>query len=285
MSKDNLATIPNDLVPIPECAKLIGRSYTSVYSQIRKGNVTVHFIAGDRQAKVSLSEAQKVFKTVPRKFSAPTFRIVRHGEDGIVSGPEAQTEKSDLFAWGATMTDSRYDEVLLKADECLRAIKSKFKEKNDVKQTILACQMKIKSETHEINKITRNLAKYEPMILDIKCSDNERIKINTLIKELREKLDKRRSEVANATHNVEELKVVIQNIEIEEDKYSKLAQPASAIKEHYILEKAEEEEIKQFTKLIKVKRQSRLDKIDQMVAVAKSIMETMSTLDVVPSKL
>ena len=78
MSKDNLATIPNDLVPIPECARLIGRSYTSVYSQIRKGNVTVHFIAGDSQAKVSLYEAQELFKTVPRKFSAPTFRIVRN---------------------------------------------------------------------------------------------------------------------------------------------------------------------------------------------------------------
>jgi hypothetical protein len=97
MSKD-LATIPNDLVPIPECARLIGRSYTSVYSQIRKGNVTVHFIAGDSQAKVSLYEAQELFKTVPRKFSAPTFRIVRHGEDGTVSEPEAQLERSDLFA-------------------------------------------------------------------------------------------------------------------------------------------------------------------------------------------
>ena len=98
MSKESLATIPDDLVPIPECARLIGRSYTSVYSQIRKGNVTVHFIAGDPRAKVSLYEAQELFKTVPRKFSAPTFRIVRHGEDGTVSEPEAQLERSDLFA-------------------------------------------------------------------------------------------------------------------------------------------------------------------------------------------
>jgi hypothetical protein len=98
MSKDNLATIPSDLVPIPECARLIGRSYTSVYSQIRKGNVTVHFIAGDSQAKVSLYEAQELFKTVPRKFSAPTFRIVRHGEEPVEPEFEAQPEKSDLFA-------------------------------------------------------------------------------------------------------------------------------------------------------------------------------------------
>ena len=96
MSNSNLATIPNDLVPIPECAKLIGRSYTSVYSQIRKGNVTVHFTAGDPQAKVSLSESQELFKTVPRKFSAPTFRIVRHDE-GAVADAQPK-ERADLFS-------------------------------------------------------------------------------------------------------------------------------------------------------------------------------------------
>jgi hypothetical protein len=86
-------TIPHDLITIPECAKLIGRPYISVYSQVRKGKVAVHFIAGDTQAKVSLSEAEELFKNIPRKFSAPTYRIVRHGEDGA-----ALPEKSDLFA-------------------------------------------------------------------------------------------------------------------------------------------------------------------------------------------
>jgi hypothetical protein len=96
MSKETPAIIPDDLVPIPECAKLIGRSYTSLYSQIRKGNVTIHFVAGDSQAKVSLSEARDLLNTVPRKFSAPTLRIVRHDEEGVADAQ--QQEKADLFS-------------------------------------------------------------------------------------------------------------------------------------------------------------------------------------------
>jgi hypothetical protein len=49
---------------------------------------------GDAQAKVSLSEAKAFFKTIPRKFSAPTFRIVRHDEKSVA----AQPEKADLFS-------------------------------------------------------------------------------------------------------------------------------------------------------------------------------------------
>lgn len=95
MSKENLTTIPDDLLPIPECAKAISRPYTSLYSQMRKGHVTVHFIAGDTQAKVSLSEVKQLFENVPRRFSSPTYRIVRHDAE-----PEAlpETEKTDLFA-------------------------------------------------------------------------------------------------------------------------------------------------------------------------------------------
>ena len=96
MSKANLATIPDDLVPIPECAKLINRSYTSVYNHVRKGNITVHFVAGASQAKISLSELRELFTTVKRKFSAPTFRIVRHDEEGVVDAH--QGEKADLFS-------------------------------------------------------------------------------------------------------------------------------------------------------------------------------------------
>jgi hypothetical protein len=98
MSKTNLAAIPDDLLTITQAAKAVDRSYTSVYSRVRKGKITVHFISGDTEAKVSLSEVRKDFETVPKRFSAPTFRIVRHEEDGTVSEPEAQPEKSDLFA-------------------------------------------------------------------------------------------------------------------------------------------------------------------------------------------
>lgn len=94
VSKADLATIPDDLLPIPECAKAIGRPYTSLYTQMRKGNVTVHFIADDTQAKVSLSEVKTLFETVKKRFSAPSFRIVRHDAESV----EAQPEKSDLFA-------------------------------------------------------------------------------------------------------------------------------------------------------------------------------------------
>jgi hypothetical protein len=94
MDKGILATIPNDLVPIPECAKLIGRPYTSLYNQMRKGNVTVHFVAGDSQAKVSLSEVRELFITIKKRFSAPEYRIVRHDSGDI----EAEAEKSDLLA-------------------------------------------------------------------------------------------------------------------------------------------------------------------------------------------
>jgi hypothetical protein len=83
VSKANPATIPNDLVPIPECAKLINRTYTTLYNHVRKGNITIHFIAGDAQAKISLSEARELFETVKRRFSAPTFRIVRHDEESV----------------------------------------------------------------------------------------------------------------------------------------------------------------------------------------------------------
>jgi hypothetical protein len=96
VSKDNLATIPNDLLPIHECAAKLDSSQSSFYNQMRKGTLTVHLIAGETQAKVSLSEATKLFEEIGRRsrFSAPTFRIVRHDEKETV----AQPERSDLFA-------------------------------------------------------------------------------------------------------------------------------------------------------------------------------------------
>jgi hypothetical protein len=89
-----LTAIPNDLVPIPKAAEEVDRGYSTVYAPIRAGKIAVHFIAGDTQAKVSISEVREHFKTIPRKFSAPTFRIVRHDEEPIA----AKTEKEDLFS-------------------------------------------------------------------------------------------------------------------------------------------------------------------------------------------
>jgi hypothetical protein len=94
MSKDNLATIPDDLMPLPEAAKKIGRPYSSVYSKARKGKIDVHFIAGDNQALISLSEARAAFSNEKPRFSAPSFRIVRHDEEPIA----APQEKADLFS-------------------------------------------------------------------------------------------------------------------------------------------------------------------------------------------
>ena len=94
MSKTNLAIIPDDLVLIPECAKLINRPYTSLYNQVRRGKITIHFISGDPHAKISLSETRELFESVKKRFSAPSFRIIRHDEESI----EAEPEKSDLFA-------------------------------------------------------------------------------------------------------------------------------------------------------------------------------------------
>lgn len=94
MSKDNLATIPDDLLPIPECAKKIGRPYSSVYSKARKGKINLHFIVGDTQALISLSEAQKAFSGEKPRFSAPSFRIIRHNEEPIA----APQETADLFS-------------------------------------------------------------------------------------------------------------------------------------------------------------------------------------------
>jgi hypothetical protein len=84
MSKDNLATIPDDLVPIPECAEKIGRPYSSVYNKARKGKITVHFIVGDAQARISLSEARNAFSNEKPKFSAPSFRVIRHDEEALL---------------------------------------------------------------------------------------------------------------------------------------------------------------------------------------------------------
>jgi hypothetical protein len=94
MSNIDPAAIPDDLETITKCAELINRPYSSVYNQVRRGNITVHFFSGDAQAKVSLSEARQLFETIKKHFSAPTFRIVRHDEKSTA----AQTEKSDLFA-------------------------------------------------------------------------------------------------------------------------------------------------------------------------------------------
>jgi hypothetical protein len=98
MSKANLATIPDELLTITQAAKVVNRPYTSVYSRVRKGKITVRFTPGDTEAKVSLSEVKKDFETVPKRFSAPTFRIVRHEEESVDVQLEAQPEKSDLFA-------------------------------------------------------------------------------------------------------------------------------------------------------------------------------------------
>jgi hypothetical protein len=94
MSNADPVTIPDDLVTIPKAAELVNRPYTSVYSPVRKGHIAVHFIAGDTVARVSLSEVKEYFKTVPRRFSAPTFRIVRHEEEPVAALPE----KEDLFS-------------------------------------------------------------------------------------------------------------------------------------------------------------------------------------------
>jgi hypothetical protein len=95
MNKDNLATIPDDFLPIPEVARKVGRPYSSVYNRARRGDITIHFITGDTQAKVSLSEVRDVFQNFAgRRFTAPTFRIVRHDEDPIA----APQEKADLFS-------------------------------------------------------------------------------------------------------------------------------------------------------------------------------------------
>ena len=53
---------------------------------------------------MSLYEAQELFKTVPRKFSAPTFRIVRHGEDGTVADLEDAPEQSISLRSAAVLT-------------------------------------------------------------------------------------------------------------------------------------------------------------------------------------
>jgi len=95
MSKDDLATIPDDLLSIPEAAKKVGRPYSSVYNRARRGDITVHLIAGDTQGKVSLSEVRDVFQNVMgRRFSASTFRVIRHDEEPIA----APQEKADLFS-------------------------------------------------------------------------------------------------------------------------------------------------------------------------------------------
>jgi|ERR1700733_12952532 hypothetical protein len=94
MEKDNLATIPDDLVSLPEAAKKIGRPYSSVYSKARKGRIEVHFIAGDTQALISLSEARAAFSDEKPRFSAPSFRIIRHDEEAVI----ALQEKADLFS-------------------------------------------------------------------------------------------------------------------------------------------------------------------------------------------
>jgi hypothetical protein len=94
MNKDDLATIPDDLVPIPECDERIGRPYSSVYNKARKGKITVHFIVGDTQARISLSEARDAFNNEKPKFSAPSFRVIRHDEEPIA----APQEKADLFS-------------------------------------------------------------------------------------------------------------------------------------------------------------------------------------------
>jgi hypothetical protein len=95
VSKDIPVIIPDDLESIPGAAKKVGRPYSSVYNRARRGDIIVHFIAGDTQAKVSLSEVRYVFKNVVgRRFSASTFRIVRHDEKPI----PAPQEKADLFS-------------------------------------------------------------------------------------------------------------------------------------------------------------------------------------------
>jgi hypothetical protein len=91
MKKDNSATIPDDLESIPEVAKKINRPYSSVYNRARRGDITVHFISGDTQAKISLSETRSAFNA-RRRFSASTFRIVRHDEES------AGADKVDLFS-------------------------------------------------------------------------------------------------------------------------------------------------------------------------------------------
>jgi hypothetical protein len=102
MNKDNPATIiDDDLKTIPECAKILDKSQTTFYTHMRSGKLTTHFLVGDTQPKISLSEARQLFEAIGRRrrFTAPTFRIVRHGEDGTpVVDPEALPEKSDLFA-------------------------------------------------------------------------------------------------------------------------------------------------------------------------------------------
>ena len=94
MSKDNLATTPDDLLTITEAAKADNRSISTIYNNVRMGKITVHLIAGDSQAKVSLSEVRKVLKHVRPRFSAPTMRVIRHDEEPIV----APQEKADLFS-------------------------------------------------------------------------------------------------------------------------------------------------------------------------------------------
>jgi hypothetical protein len=94
MGKQNPAIIPDDLLPIPEVAKKIGRPYSSVYSKARKGKIDVHFIAGDTQALISLSEARAAFSNEKPRFSAPSFSIVRHDGEPIA----APQEKVDLFS-------------------------------------------------------------------------------------------------------------------------------------------------------------------------------------------
>jgi hypothetical protein len=94
MSENGPVIIPDDLYTIPMVAKLAKRAYSSVYGPIRKGKITLYFISGDSEAKVSLSEVKNHFAVVRTNFSAPTFRIVRIDDKPPVDEPL----KENLFA-------------------------------------------------------------------------------------------------------------------------------------------------------------------------------------------